>query len=258
MAEFLIKSDSETAAQRYWRGDIINVYEDGRITEPPASGMVVVKVPGLDVPTAELQNEEWWFRLGFTILTSDLPNDTFTIKAEATEYNPNSGVGKLTQGKIENFLQKWGATGISFASSAVTFSIKILDAIKSTGFWGGADVTGLTLNEISYTQATGTHRCRVNYTNSALTAQQLKDAIAQVGATFVSENIGNKTITFDVTRQNVQDQFYADVKRRTEGMIVRRKYHISEAAMTAIEAAGGYVTVSLAEYNTYWKNKLTE
>ena len=258
MAEFLIQALNETAAMRYWRGDIINVYNDGGIGTPIALQYVAIRVPGLDFPTAVLQREEWYIRLGFSIVSSDLPADSWTLRVEATQFNPTSNLGRLVQGKAEPFLADWGATGIIFADHAVTFTIGILDAIKSQGFWRGLDLTGLTLVEVSYDQGTGVHRCRANYSGSSLTAEQLKQSIAQNAGTIVSENTANKTITFDISRVTVRQKFEEEVKQRTESMIVRRKYRVTEAVMQYAEANSRDVTVSVGDYNTYWRNKLTE
>lgn len=258
MAEFLIQALNETAAMRYWRGDPINCYPDGGIGTPIAPQYVAIRIPGLDVSELRTQCEEWWLRLAFTITASNLTTDSFTIKVEATEFNPTSGIGKLTAGKVETFLAGWGATGVTFSNAAVTFDVLILDAIKSPNFWRGHDLTGLILTETGYTQSTGIHTCRVNYKNSTLTAQQIKDAIAANGGTFISESTANKTVTFSVDRAAVREKLQNDVKMRAEKMIVRRKFHIAEATVAAIEAAGRDVTISVAEYNTYWRNKLAE
>lgn len=259
MAEFLIQALNETAPLRYWRGDVIGIYEDGVCIEPPSSGKVIVKVPGLAKADAESQGAEWWQRISFSILSSDLVTDSFRLTVSATEFNPTSGIGKLVAGKIEPFLENWGATGVTFASDSVTFDIKILDAIKSAGFWWGIDRTGLTFSELNYAQATGVHRCRVNYSGSGLTAEELKDFINQNGGTVTGENVGNKTITFDMVRTVVYEAFQNDVRQRVERMIVRRKFRLSEAAMQVIEAdPQRWLTVGMGQYNTYWKNKLAE
>lgn len=258
MAEFLIQALNETAPQRYWRGDIIQVYPDGTVKEPPAAGKCLLLVPGLDLAAAQSQQVEWWRRIDYTVVSSNLPSDSHRLQISATEINANSGLGKISSGRIENYLDNWGATGITFAVNSVTFDLTILDAIKSQGFWRGYDLTGLTLVEVSYTQGSGNHRCRVNYSNSSLTADQLKSAIAENGGTVVSENAGNRTITFDITRQTVRNQFQQDVKHRTEEMIVRRKFRFTEAAVAAMEEAGGLLTVSEGQYNTYFRNKLND
>lgn len=258
MAEFLIQALNETAPMRYWRGDIINVYEDGGIGTPIAPQYVAIRVPGLELSTAIVQREEWWLRIAFNVISNNPVTDTFILRVEATQFNPISGLGKLTTGKVETFLSNWGATGISFTNSIVTFTIAILDAIKSLEFWRGLDLTGLVLTETDYVQSTGTHTCRVNYSNSTVIPNELKMRITMGGGVVIAENTGNKTITFTIDRQAVRSHFETEVKQRTEGMIVRRKFRISEVIMQYAEANNRDITVSVGDYNTYWRNKLTE
>lgn len=258
MAEFLIQAKNETAEHRYWRGDVINVYPDGRCTGVPATGMVIVKVPGLSVETALARRDEWTFRLSFTVTASNLATDQFTIKAEATQYNPNSGVGRLTAGQIESYLTGWGAKSVSFANYAVTYDIAILDAIKSSSFWWGRSLTGLALTQVEYAQVGGVHRCLLNYSGSSASGEDLADLIESNGGTLVAEDPTAKTITFDISRATVRDKFERDVRRRVERMLVRRRYRVTEAALQWVEAQGRVVTVTVAAYNGYWSDRLAE
>jgi len=260
MAEFLIQALNETAAMRYWRGDLIEDYDDGRCIEPPSpnSGKVIVKVPGLDRITSRSQIAEWWTRLLYSVVTSDPTTDNFRLRIQATEFNPNSGIGKLTREMVETYLSSWGATNITVADNAVEFDIRILDAIKSAGFWRGLDRTGIVFAETSYNQTSGKHRCRVNYSSTALSGDDVERFAVENGCTIISHNLETKVLIFDITRQIVRDQFEQDVRRRAEKMIVRRKFHLGEAAIQAAEAAGRMMTVSIAEYNTFWRNKLVE
>jgi hypothetical protein len=260
MAEFLIQTNNETAPLRYWRGDVIQDYDDGTFPDGTtfAPGRAAVRVPGLARDQFRTQMAEWWRRLSYAVVSSNLAADSFRLTVSATDFNPTSGIGKLGAGMVETYLGNWGATNIIVADNAVTFDITILAAIKAKDFWRGLDITGMTLAELAYTQATGVHRCRVNYSASSRTPEELTAAIVERGGTVTGANVGNHTITFEMDRQDVRDAFQNDVKQRVEAMVVRRKFHIGEAAVQAIEAAGGMLTISIAQYNTYWKNKLTE
>lgn len=260
MAEFLIQALSETAPLRYWRGDIIQDYADGACKEPPspASGKVILKVPGLTQDASRTQMQEWWRRLSYSIVSSDLPTDTHRVRVAGSGVNPNSGIGKITREMVENYLNGWSLTVVGLGDNWVEFDANILAAIRSRSFWRGLDIAGATLTETSYAQATGVHRCRVNYSATAITGDEAERAALENGAAIVSHNRNTKVLTFDISRATVRQRFQDDVKQRVEAMLVRRKYRFTEASVAAMEANGGWLTVSEAEYNSFFRNKLND
>lgn len=258
MAEFLFQGLNETASLRYWRGDCIQSYPDGSFKEPPSAGRLMLSVPGLDLELSNSWLAEWFLRFDVSVVSSDLPNDAFRMQVQATEYNPNSGIGKITRNRIESYLNRWNATVFSISDNTVVFDVTILDAIRSERFWRNIDITGATLTQQSYTQGNGNHRCRSNYSATELRSTDVEAAITSNGGSIVNHNVDTKIVTFDVTRADVNASFQADLKELAEQMVQRRKFRISEAACQAIEAAGGWLTITEAEWNTYWQNKLQE
>ena len=270
MAEILIKAVDATNADPakdrrgcYKRGYPVVVFPDGHEwgAEERSPKFIVLKLPGVSADAVKNQIENWCRRIKFTVTLSTLSTDTHTIKAEATEFNSTSGEGKLSRAVIEAFLTAWGATGIAVADNAVTFSIKIADAIKSKGFWMGGRVDDLFFTERNYAQAGGIHRTEINYSLRAFENDEDRDnwvKMAQERGTFVSHNATNKTLVMDFTREFVRGWFLEDVKQRTEQPIVRRRRRVAEAIVASAVEAGGELTLDETTYNAAVIDQMTE
>jgi len=201
----------------------------------------------------------------FTVVTSVPVTDTHTIKLEATRFNPNTGEGKISRTMVENFLIAWGGVNIAVADNAVTFDIKILDAIMTKKFWNQQRIDDLFLSEKSYVPATGVHRVEVAYAlrdfpgvpagpdNDAVTPEQQRQNFIkslQVNATLITDDPINKIAVLETTRAKVRDAFMDEVRQRVESITVkRRRWVVAEVLMDQIEAAGGISIINHATYN---------
>jgi len=266
MCEILVRAvngtcDDPTANPR--RGYLVVVQPDGHTwgngERPPE--YFIVKIPGLSPELTHLKTCLWNMKIQFVVLSSVPLTDTHTIKISATEFN-SLGEGKITAAKIRTFLENWAATNIIGADNSVTFTVKILDAIQTSRFWGGLRIDDLFFTEKSYTPATGNHRIEINYSLKTFQNQQEKDQFiwaVQENATLVSHDAVQKLIVLDILRSRVQQNFMDDVRQQVESIILRRRrFRLSEAAMVEIGNAGGIVTIDSTKLNVSVIDAVTE
>ena len=244
-------------------GDIIQTYPDGACREQPApivpggNQNIIVKVPGF---TRDDTHAAVWERIvDYAVVSSNLATDVFrlTVGAVAGEFNATNGEGKITRAIVETFLNNWGATVVSSADNSVTFDAGILNAIKSTRFWGGQDVSGVTFAELSYTQATGAHSVRATYP-AAWPSQQVADTVAAAGATITAHNVNTRKITFTITRAIVRQAFQDDVAQKARTILRKRKYHLDPAFVASVAAGERWITILPADYLSVLKNRTTD
>jgi len=267
MCEILVRAvdgicEDPTANPR--RGYLVVVQPDGHTwgngERPPE--YFIVKIPGLSDTLTRLKTCLWNMKIKFTTLSSDpLFDDMYTIKISATDFN-SLGEGKITAAKVRTFLENWAATNIIGADNSVTFTVKILDAIQTTRFWGGLRIDDLFFTEKSYTPATGNHRIEINYSLKTFQDQNEKDQFilaVQENATLVSHDEVQKLIVLDILRSKVQQNFMDDVRRQVESMVLRRRrFRLSEAAMIEIGNAGGILTIDSTKLNASVIDAVTE
>lgn len=254
MAELLIKAVDATHVDPdkdrrgcYKRGDVVVVQPDGWSwgTLEALPRFVLVKVPGATVAQVEQYIQQWTRAFTFTVDSSNLTTDTHTMTITASSGVSVSGDGRITRQQVETFLNNWNATVNSVAANSVTFTCGIFNAIKSNGFWS-RDVSVVTFTEVSYTQATGTHRVRADYP-AGLDPADVENAITNRGGVIVSHNTSTRRVTFDITRATARAQFEQSVKDRLGDLWARRRYRATEAQVAAIESAGGVITRTLAQ-----------
>jgi hypothetical protein len=197
-----------------------------------------------DASAAQVQQymDEYKRSLIFTVVNSNPVTDGWRIRLEVENLDVSEYAG-INQNTVENYLNRWNAVVQSFTNVSVTFDVLIWDAIKSRGFWqvSSNHIAGLTLVEDSYDEATGEHIGIVDYTNFRTNvnrnaiARKLKDKIEEVGATFISENTGQDTITFSITAGQVRQRFLSVLKEEYDSAIWRRKFYFSTAVMNTIQ-----------------------
>ena len=245
------------------RGDLVGKLPDGHEwgSGEGLPNFVILELPGVEDEVIDAHVRPWYCRISYSIVGSDPVIDGFRIRIEATEYNPNSGEGKITRDMVESFLNKWGASVVSIGDNQVTFDVRIYDAIKSQGLWGGVPVGLLGITEINYEQSTGVHTVRVDY--RGLVANLNEEQWEQV-TRFVIKRFSNiftesdGIFVGDIDRSVVREEFQEDVRQRLEKIIVYRKFQLPSAVMDVIEANGGVFTATREQYLTYVRNKMTE
>ena len=272
MCEILIKCIDHTHPDNekdrrgaYKRGDIVLVMEDGHTwgsEENPVTGtkFYILKIPGLEKLTLVDYTKSWYRRIQYSVVASNNSQDRHRIKIEATEFNANTGEGKITKAMAENFLTSWGGTVQSFGDNYVTFDITILNAIKTNKFWHG-HYYNLGVAEINYEQGAGVHTIRVDYSGLPdMTPEKKENVKKWISARFnnLIHDPDEYVFTGDIHRSVVIDEFKSDIKWYLERPIVRRKFNFGTVVMNAIEAAGGVYTATQVEMMTYINNKMTE
>jgi hypothetical protein len=229
---------------------------------------VVIKVPGLPVGSVNIDHERTWrMAIDYAQVSADYVADSFVFTVSATRFNARTGEGKislpvLVANKAERLLENWGATGISFADNAVTFSIRIADAYRTRAFWEGRDLTGLVFTDLSYDQGTGIHRVRIDYSVRVWADTEERDDFVEAlaeRAAVISHNTTTKRLTVDIARSRVRAEFQDEVRMRVESIVVRRRrYRAPESAVAVAEAAGGTLAVTQAEYQAAIIDQVSE
>lgn len=223
----------------------------------PKFGQIVVS--DATVGDNKIYNAEWKREIEFDILSQDLPNDIFSLKAYVKpEFVSQSGLNSLTQEQVETYLQNWNATVRDIAQNSVTFQAGIFNAIQSNGFWG-MDVSGGAFTELSYTQATAIHSVRINYSGiPGANQNNVASAIVNRGCTVTGSIPAQSRMTFTCTRQNVYSQFKADVQQKVNGIYARRKWRVTQAAIDAIVANGGTLVLTRDQLLDLWHSRLND
>ncbi len=210
----------------------------------------------MTVEQALQYTNEWFREFNFVVESSNLPADIHTMTISATTGVSLSGNGALTRAQVEAFLNNWNASVDSVAVNSVTFTIGIFDAIKSNGFWN-RDVSSVTFTEVAYTQGNGGHRIRVDYPG-VVTAEYVEGAIKDRGGVIVSHNTETRRVTFDILRSDVRNHFETTVINRLGRTWNRRRFRLTDAEVTAIEGAGGFVIRTLAQVQASIRDRHTE
>ena len=243
MAELLIiaaDTGSTDLAGKWFGASIVNVQEDGHEwggeEGPPV--FFILKVPGISKQDAAEYISEWRHDPTYSVVNSQPNTDSYRIKLESTAVSV-SGKGTIVRSAVEAFFTKWNCTIQSANASSVTFDAKIFDVLTSEGFWG-IDVSGITFTETEYNQSTGAHLIEVGAGPTDATIQ----AICQLnGVAYVSPR------SFLATRDEARTAMQDEIAERFKNIgIARRRWFISDTGMTALQDAGGILTVTPAQF----------
>ena len=262
---------------KYQRGDVVERQPDGfwwnsgslrRGFGNHAFALVVVT----DLADGGEYAVPWERILEYEVVGSNLTIDGHRIRVRSSYVNNISGEGKITRDMVESFLNRWGAIVFTAGDNEVVFDVRILDAIKSTGFWGGWDVLdSLVLTELSYNQGTGVHRIEINYGGVSIpdpytiNRERLIKGLKRRFTNIVHDDVAN-TITSDTDRATVRELFQEDVKRKLLLLLRRRLYavNMSTVPFNDIEYPAGsgqfykVAVVTVGELAPHIINKLTE
>lgn len=244
MAEFLVLTQDSPvpdSAGKWYAARIVTVQEDGHQwggkEGPPKFG--IIKVPGVTKADAEHYLETWRHDTTVNIISSDQVSDTYRIRITSERVSV-SGNGALVRDQIETFFTEWGASIVGFTNNSVTFDISVYDAITSPRFWG-ADVSGVVFVQSDYNQSTGDHLIQIQ--SSPFTNAQLRAAVEQNGGTVIPPD------TFSMNRSVARQKFTDDIQERLRDInIARRRWYITAVGMSALNSAGGILTVTPQQF----------
>lgn len=240
MCELLIKASTNNSPQPWRAGMVVTVKPDGHEwgSKETAPAFYLVKVPGVSVETATQYLEEWNHKPVFELLSEDLVTDTHTYKMTV---KASSIKGALTLSQVDNYFTKWGCEITDNTLDSITFTANIFNIIKSNGFWG-RDVSGL-----GFVDSYDTNSHTVTVTGA--TAQQIERACSLNGVTYVPP------LSYRVNRNQAKKAMADDIYQQFNRIVIeRRRWYLSNAAMSALASAGGVMTVSAAQLLQHLKD----
>lgn len=244
MAEFLVTAQDSPvpdSAGKWYAARIVTVQEDGHEwggkEGPPKFG--IIKVPGVSKADAEQYLEEWRHNTSLAIVASDVQADSYRLRLTSDRVS-QSGKNAFAREQIENFFTDWGATIVQFRSNSVTFDISVYGAITSPRFWG-ADVSAVVFVESQYNEQTGDHLVQIQ--ESPFSLEQMRNAVVAHGGTPVPPDsfIMNRSVARQKLTDDIEDQIRAIT-------YARRRWYITATGMAALNAAGGIITVTPAQF----------
>lgn len=255
MAELLVKAvdavNSDPDADRagcFKKGDIVVAMDDGhawRPSEAPPT-FVIVKCPGLDLATARDRIQRWDYAYEFTILQRSVPLDGWRFKVVNTQMRAdNAGAPKLAA--VQGFFDHWGASYVRLDADGPVFDWKVQDGARSAGFLGTDPASvGVTISETAYDQSTGWHTFTIDV-SSLTSRQQIQVArrITGLGGEILDASDLSAT-TYRLPRDRVVAELKDAVQSARTPYKIRR-YSFAPADVDTVLAAGGGVTVTLAQ-----------
>jgi len=228
------------------KGAVVEVrhVDDGYGAAEVPPNFVRIKLSDGFLSDLEQYGGRWERNVDWQVVSHDTVLDVFELRIFST--NPGlSNVGAITLNEVSSIVLDWNGTIISNTTNEVVFDIGIFNAIKSFAFWQLAAVNAVTFNEISYDQATGTHRISADYSLTGARPKNVDELVRQKGATIVSHS--GKIITFDITTSVVTAQIKTYFKDKLKKVVLRRRFSIPIANVDTAIAAGGEITVTLAQ-----------
>lgn len=222
---------------------------------------VLVKCPEVTEIEALPYVKEWKLNFDYTINNPETGKavDEYNINVFTTNTN-QSGSGGITQAMVNEFLSKWNAVPDTFGTNYVKFDIGIYNAIKSEFFWTlyVPDFDMIAFTELDYNSTTGIHRIEADYSYTAWGNEhvKVKARIEKRGCTFISQDMENSKIVFEIGRDAVRNAFKADIKQKAERVLYRRQYYFLESDVDIAISQGGIITLTKTQLLNKLKNKL--
>lgn len=244
MAEFLISvadEDVPDSPGKMLALSIVCVQEDGvewtRAERSPA--FYRLKVPGVSRADAEHYMHPWEHHPTISIVGSNQLLDGYRLRLESDAVSA-SGKHAFSRPQIENYFTGWNAEVVDWQQNAVVFDITVYGAITSERFWD-TDLAGVVFAETNYDQATGDHTVQIQ--QSPYTQQQMVNRIRLRKGTIVPPD------SFIMNRSVARDALMEDIVTRIMDIPCEpRKWFITAAGAAALQAAGGELTITPAQF----------
>lgn len=245
MAEFLIKaSDSPVpdSSGKWHLSRIVVIQEDGHEwggKEAPPK-FYIIKVPGVSKESATQYLEEWRHNVTLNIVSSNPSTDEYRIKV-ITDRVSVSGKNSFKPETVEEFITRWNGAIVSIINHEVVFDISVYGAICSSQFWDTDAVSEVVFVETSYNQSTGDHVIQVQ--SSPFTNAQMKHAVERRGGLVIPPD------SFSMNRSIARQLLENDIEEAINNVSYdRRRWYVTASGMSALQAAGGIVTVTPAQF----------
>jgi hypothetical protein len=287
MAEILIKvrdyvnMDPEKDRRGvHKRGDIINIKPDGwsdgehwhqSAYHPSQGKFVVVKVPEMTVEEMIHLREPWKDNFDYQIVATRPASGQYDIRIfekNLGALNQNS-ISAAKAIKVRDYLLNWGCSNMSLGTHDATFTFSLWNAVRSANFWEVPNISErvtFVLNLYSATTGVGSITATVvqsawgpfeNKTQAEIEQQiggQMDMHIKMRGGAMTA--VAYPVFTFTIERSAILLKFREDVKRKLEQVYTRHQYHVADADVDTIIAAGGVVTITKAQFLTKLKDKM--
>jgi hypothetical protein len=267
---FILFAKTTNANGSYLRGDVVEIRASGdgfTVTEQSKFVRVNCEAATMTTLINSIGNgftfQDYgmrrFFDVNFAIISSDPITDTYVIRATNPHANStDDGFNGTRLERFTKFLTSWKANGITFGTNQCNFNIRIYDALTSHGFWSevGLDLYNqVVFSEVSYNQTTTMHRIRADYSALQSSPTAIERMIIQHGGNIISHSA--RIIIYEMNRADARDKFIDTVKNGTrEVMSGKKRFYITNTVMNNIEAQGGSIEATLAQIETYLKDKL--
>lgn len=229
------------------------------IDEDPdtSNKFVIINVTDRTVEELRQYNIPWRRIIDWNIVNSNLTIDGYRLELMTTNDNL-SGEGGITREMCENFLNNWNGSIVSTTYNSVIFDITVFNAICSQNFWG-ATINNILFTELDYNQTEFVHQIEANYFNTLYLPIKIQKKVKEKNATILSHNIENKTIVFEITRNDVLKDFKGSIKLALERTIYKRRFRINETFVDdIIENHNGRISVTFNQLQPYIIDKMNE
>lgn len=206
-----------------------------------------------------LWSTEWETVFVFDIVGHNAPQDGYRVDVSVDPiWVSTSGLNSLTRSRIEQWLNRWGATVVNFGTNNVRFDVRILDALTSEGFWE-IDLTEFDFIENSYNSGTGIHNITVTYPVGVQKEKVISYIINELGyEAFISLDEPSRQIVFEAGSAPVYEKFKEILQLKAAKRFRNRVWVVNEAGITAALAAGGYIEVTAVQAQNYLHNLLDD
>jgi hypothetical protein len=252
MQLLILKQDNP--AKTHLKGDVVEVRATGsdyggRLPE----SFVVVEVPDLPMKDWHQYTVAWDRKVEFEVVSHDPVTDQYRIRLYST--TANAGYGEITKEGVEQYIQNWNGTVVSWGINEVVWDVQIFNALISHAFWE-TDISQIVFSEVSYDEATGLHRIAADYSATGKGPTAVERYVDGMGLTIVSH--AEKVLTYDADSGVCAQILKRQINKRIEQRVARRRFHIADSTVDWIIGQGGFVTTDRPTLEGYLKDKVTE
>ncbi len=211
----------------------------------------VVRVSDANIAEIEGRNQPWKREIGYRVVNYNANIDTYRLAMFAKNVRGNKGV--ITRQMVEAFLTRWNASIVSAAENNIVFDIGVYNASISQAFHD-RDVSQIVFTDLGYEQSTGVHSIRADYSAVQISATAIERHIIGKGGIINDHQSG--IITYDIDRDTVIASFQREIAEKSDGVVERRRYHLSEDDIFTLEIAERFLVVSKAVFLVKVKDKV--
>jgi len=257
-------ADNPERASR--KGDIVTVKPDGHSDNPNwaqsqeanTDKLLMVKCPELDEAVGRPYKKPWQTDLGYQILASRPNAGEYDVRV----YEKVPGAARqyrLTRDKIENFLDLWNCSNVSFGTNRCDFMFRLWGAARSVGFWKREEiVAGTSFKLMSYDADTGLAEIRAMVFPSVKPKAPIPRILYRGGEMVSAEHPFyvfrlNRSVVFEAFKRDIGK----NIRRPKQSTYRKHRYCVSQNVLDWILAQGNGPTVTLQQLRNFVIDKAT-